>query len=222
MGLAAASCSDSDNGGGGLTPPPTNSFYNFATYNGSTADASSFSVQREGDAPAATVTFSRTFTDKQLKPGNRVYMAYTTTSGQQYVSGPGTLYSLTDVTGGKPVPATSDNSVRRSSPIKLASMERTGNYLNLIFQVAAVQSLSKLQLTVKENPKEPEYPMLGLYVRGDNEDAAYRYARVSFDIKDVLAPADVQGVKVEYFGATGIDTLTFNKSNGAGTITPMQ
>lgn len=215
------SCSETNNSGTGSVVPPEDTFYNFATYGGSSGDASSFTVYREGDAGSATITFSQTFTTEQLKAGNRVFMAYTTLSGQPYASGPGTLYSLQNVTGGKTVEATGINRVRTSTPVKMTEMKRTGNYLNMVFQVPSSGQLMKLELTEAPNLKQPEYPMLGLYVKTDNENAGYRYARVSFDVADVLAPADVKGFKVEYFGDRGIDTLTFVKSSGAGTITPI-
>lgn len=219
--LALQSCSDTDSPGTGGVVPPDNSFYNFATYGGSSGEGSSFTVYREGDAGSATITFSQSFTAEQLKAGSRVFMSYTTLSGQPYTSGPGTLYSLQNVTGGKTVPATGINRVRTSTPVKMTEMKRTGDYLNMVFQVPSSGQLMKLELTEAANLKDPEYPMLGLFVKTDNEMGAYRYARVSFDVTDVLAPADVKGFKVEYFGDRGIDTLTFVKSGGAGTITPI-
>ena len=115
--ICMASCSGSESGGGSVTPP-ANTFYSFATYNGSAEGKSSFDVQRDGNSPVATITFAREFTKDQLAAGTRVYIAYTTLSGQQYVSGPGQLYSITKVDGGKPVEATDANAVRLSSPIK--------------------------------------------------------------------------------------------------------
>ncbi len=220
---AAVSCSDKgDEPGTGTVPPPGDSFYNFATYNGSADASSSFTVIREGDAGEATVTFSRTFKPEQLAVGDRVFMAYTTLSGKEYVSGPGTLFSVSNVTGGKPVAATELNRVQQSTPVKLALMKRTGNYLNMAFQVPSSGSLNRLQLTQRENTRHPEYPLLGLYVRTDNEMANYQYARVSFDVAGVLALPDAKGFQVEYFGDRGIDTLTFVKSGGIGTITPVE
>jgi len=223
MAVIPVSCfNDDDDKGGSTLPPAADLFYDFATYNGSANNASSFSVQREGDSPEAVITFNRTFTDKQLKPGNRVFMAYTTMSGQRYVSGTGNLYAVSDATGGKPVAATDENRVNLSTPVKMTEMKRTGGYLNVVFQVPALQNLLKLQLTVKENEKDPAYPVMGLFVRTDDEFAGYQYARVSFDVKDVLAPADVKGLKVAYFGDNGLDTLTFVKGSGTGTITPAE
>ncbi|MBJ2183945.1 MAG: hypothetical protein JFR38_05455 [Muribaculaceae bacterium] len=220
-GFAAVSCADTNNNGGGSVPLPDDMFYNFATYNGSAESSSSFTVQRDGDSGEATVTFSQTFTKDQLKAGNRVFMAYTTVSGQQYVSGPGTLYSLSNATGDAPVAATADNSVRLSTPVKMTEVKRTGDYLNMVFQVPAQRSLKRMLLTVAENKKDPAYPVLGLYVRSDDETGDYRYARVSFDIKDVLAPADVKGIKVAYFDEKGVDTLTFVANTGS-VITPTE
>ncbi|MDE6452708.1 MAG: hypothetical protein K2L27_00735 [Muribaculaceae bacterium] len=219
-GVMLAACSTDDNSGGGTNPIPENSFYNFATYNGSSDKGSSFSVQPEGDGSSATITFSNTFTDKQLTVGNRVFMAYTTMSGQQYTSGPGTLYSISNANGGKPVAADASNRVKVSTPIKLTEMKRTGRYLNVVFQVPARNALNTLQLTEKPNEKEPAYPMLGLFVRTDSEQDNYKYVRVSFDVESVLEPADVKGFKVEYFGDGGVDTLTFAKGSGTGTIVP--
>lgn len=217
--VAMASCFDDDNNTGGGTLPPDNTFYSFATYNGTSGSVSSFEVQRPGDGTPATLTFSMTFTDAQLKAGTRVFIAYTTTSGQQYQSGPGTLYSVTKVDGGTPVPANESNLLELSTPVKMEDMTRTGNYLNMVFQMSAITNLTRLQLTEKENTKDPAYPILGLYVVTDNIEGTYKFFRASFDIKDVLEPAEVKGVKVAYFGDKGIDTLTFVKSN-AGTIIP--
>ncbi len=221
---AAVSCSDKGDepGTGTSTTPPDDSFYNFATYNGSGDNSSSFTVVREGDAGEATVTFSRTFKPEQLSVGDRVFMAYTTLSGKEYVSGPGTLFAVSNVTGGKPVTATELNRVQQSTPVKMVLMKRTGNYLNMAFQVSSLGSLSRLQLTQRDNIKNPEYPLLGLYVRSDSEMANYQYARVSFDVSGVLDLPDTKGFQVEYSGDRGIDTLTFVKSGGIGTITPMQ
>ena len=219
--ICMASCSGSESGGGSVTPP-ANTFYSFATYNGSAEGKSSFDVQRDGNSPVATITFAREFTKDQLAAGTRVYIAYTTLSDQQYVSGPGQLYSITKVDGGKPVEATDANAVRLSSPIKLAEMKRTGDYLNVVFQVSMLNTLMRVQLTEKENTKEPEYPMLGLYVLSDSELGQYRYARASFNVKSVLDREDVEGFKVEYYGDRGIDTLTFLKNSGPGTITPIE
>ncbi len=219
--IGMASCSGSESGGGSVTLP-SNAFYSFATYNGSAEGKSSFDVQRDGNSPVATITFAREFTKDQLAAGTRVYIAYTTLSGQQYVSGPGQLYSITKVDGGKPVEATDANAVRLSSPIKLAEMKRTGDYLNVVFQVSMLNTLMRVQLTEKENTKEPEYPMLGLYVLSDSELGQYRYARASFNVKSVLDREDVEGFKVEYYGDRGIDTLTFLKNSGPGTITPIE
>lgn len=219
LGMAMVSCFDDDDNNGGGTLPPDNTFYSFATYNGTSGSVSSFEVQRPGDATPATITFSMTFTDAQLKAGTRVYIAYTTTSGQQYASGPGTLYSVTKVDGGVPVPADEANRPGLSTPVKMEDMTRTGDYLNMVFQMSALKTLTHLELTEKENTKDPAYPILGLYVVTDSEDGTYKRFRASFDIKDVLEPAEVKGVKVTYFGDKGIDTLTFVKSN-TGTIIP--
>ncbi|MDE6135848.1 MAG: hypothetical protein K2F97_00035 [Muribaculaceae bacterium] len=219
MAAAMASCFGDDNNTGGGTLPPDNTFYSFATYNGTSGSVSSFDVQRPGDGTPATITFNMAFTDAQLKAGTRVYIAYTTASGQQYQSGPGTLYSVTKVDGGVPVPATESNSPGLSTPVKMDEMTRTGDYLNMVFRMSAVNNLTHLQLTEKDNTKDPAYPILGLYVLTDSEDGTYKYFRASFDIEDVLEPAEVKGVKVAYFGDNGIDTLTFVKSN-AGTIVP--
>lgn len=219
LAVAMASCFGDDNNTGGGTPLPDNTFYSFATYNGTSGEMSSFDVQRPGDGTPATITFNMAFTDAQLKAGTRVYIAYTTRSGEQYVSGPGTLYSVTKVDGGSPVPANESNHPGLSTPVKMDEMTRTGNYLNMVFQMSAINSLTRMQLTEKENTKDPAYPILGLYVRTDSEDGTYKYFRASFDIRDVLEPAEVKGVKVAYFGDNGIDTLTFVKTN-AGTIVP--
>lgn len=222
MAAAAASCSTDNSGGNGGGTMPDNMFYDFATYNGSTENSSSFEVQKNTDSGQATITFNNTFKDNQLKTGSRVYMAYTTLSGKQYQSGPGTLYVLRDVTGGAPVEATDELRVRASDAIKLAEMKRTGDYLNIIFQVPMSGSaLNRLALTQKPNEKEPAYPMLGLYVDTPNDMAPWQYVQASFDVSDVLAPADVEGFKVEYFDDKGIDTLTFVK-NSMGGITPIE
>ena len=123
LAIVPVSCFNDDDDNVGTTQPPVDDmFYDFATYNGSSNDASSFTVQSEGDSPEATLTFGMTFTEKQLKPGTRVFMSYTTMSGQRYVSGPGTLYALSDATGGAPVAATDENRVNVSVPVKMVEM----------------------------------------------------------------------------------------------------
>ncbi len=216
------SCMGDDESGRPGSVIPDNAFYNFATYNGSDQNTSSFTVNRDGDAGSATITFARAFDDKQLKAGARVYMAYTTASGQQYVSGPGTLYSLADVSGGEPVEATEANSVRLSTPVKLREMKRTGDYLNIIFEIPVSSSLRAMKLTEAPNPKDPAYPVLGFYIVSDVQEGTFRQARVSFDVDDVLDAEGVKGFKVAYKSdASGLDTLTFNKAN-TGTITPVE
>lgn len=215
-----ASCADSDSTP--VNPPlPTGAFYNFATYNGSDASACSFTVQREGDAGSAVITFAQTFTDKQIKTGDRVFMAYTTESGKQYVSGAGKLYNFVNVTGGKPVEATAANSARLSTPVKMEEMKRTGGYLNMVFRIPVNRNLKNLCLTEETNTKDPAYPVLALFIESDVQEGEYRQGRVSFDVTDVLAPADVKGIRVAYKGDAGLDTITFNKID-AGTIKPIE
>lgn len=218
--LGATSCIK-DNDGGDTGPAlPDNTFFSFATYNGSADGQSSFTVEREGDAGSATITFGMAFNDQQLKPGTRMFIAYTTASGQQYVSGPGTLYSCSNVDGGEPVEATGANSVRLSAPIKLEEATRTGDYLNVVFKAPMNQRLLSVVMTEAPNLKDPAYPVVGLYVVSDVQEGAWHQARASFDIEDVLEEEGVRGVRFAYRGDTGLDTLTFNKSN-PGTITPI-
>ncbi|MDE6270833.1 MAG: hypothetical protein K2M12_08295 [Muribaculaceae bacterium] len=218
--LGATSCIKDDNGGTVGPTLPDNAFFNFATYNGSKEGQSSFTVQREGDAGSATITFGMAFNDQQLKPGTRTFISYTTATGQQYVSGPGTLYSCANVDGGDPVEATAANSVRLSAPIKLQTATRTGDYLNVTFEVPMNRRLLSIALTEAPNLKDPAYPVVGLYLVSDVEEGAWHQARVSFDIDDVLDEEGVKGVRFAYRGDTGLDTLTFNKTN-SGTITPI-
>ena len=65
--ICMASCSGSESGGGSVTPP-ANTFYSFATYNGSAEGKSSFDVQRDGHSPLAPLTFARELT-KNKPPG---------------------------------------------------------------------------------------------------------------------------------------------------------
>lgn len=218
---ALTSCLNDDNKGSSGTVTPAQSFYNFATYNGSTTDGSSFTIVREGDAPSATITFTNTYTDKQLAKGNRVFMAYYTSSGQEFASGPGTLFALNNVTGDPLEAATDANSPTGSTPIKLTQVTNTGDYLNVVFQIPSNGNLKTLKLTEATDAQKPGWPILGLYVRTDNDQADYRYARVSFDIASVLAPAEVEGVRFICFDDKGMDTLRFSKAGGSSTIKPV-
>lgn len=219
--VAAASCAGESVTPGPGNVIPDNAFYSFATYNGSNGSSSSFTVSREGDAGSATITFAMAFNDTQLKVGSRVYIVYTTASGQQYVSGPGTLYSCANVSGGEPVDADAQNSVRYSTPVKMKELKRTGDYLNMIFDIPVSSDLKALKLTEDENSKDPAYPVLGLYVVSDVQEGSWRQARVSFDIEDVIDGEDIKGFKVAYKDeSVGLDTITFKKSN-TGTITPV-
>lgn len=190
--IALASCSGTEN------PEPEPVVYNIVTYESTSADGSvsTFSYQVNGDSPLITLT-AKWNVPEAIIPGMRLLLAYVPESLTTQ-SGAVKLLGFTTVPGGE---AKISSTIPKSEPMRLNSIWRSGNYLNLNGIVTLSGQVSEISLYADQstiNSPEPHtYVVIG---NGDGnlDKEAERKLYASWDISQIWAMPALEALLVTY------------------------
>lgn len=172
--------------------------YNFVTYE-STSDEggeSVFTYQVNGDSPIVTLT-AEWSPQESIKPGMRLLLAYVPENSTTE-SGPVDIQSYAILPGGE---IRYDEPARGSETVRLNSMWRSGNYLNLDGMVTFGGAASEISLYAEPGSEAAAEPLLTVVVRkadGEAEVAAERRLYASWDISAIWSKSNAEAVRVAY------------------------
>ena len=192
---------------------PDNTCVDFATFVSTSDNGSVFTLRKNGDSPLITLTAPVKIDISQLKPGTRVLIRYLPSGGQApYESGPITLYGIGFIFTGDvdPEPLETIESWK-SDVIKLMSMTRSGEYLDIWAQGDYGDKATRFSLVVDETTLDDEYPQLYLVFEGDNGLGFPHQLYASFTLSNVWDRSTCKGVTVHYHNGNGNETQTFIK-----------
>lgn len=209
-------CNASDNGGGGSVIPP-NTQYDFATLTSTNQSGSIFTLFKANDS--SPITYSSTVSlagKKDLAPGDRLIIAYTTTGIlKPYESGPINLLGYIMMNNANST-VTDLEGAWRSDALEMEVLTRTGPYINMQMQLFARDNVTRGEILLVADPNKLDQAVPELFLvydnpknYGDNKYLAY----ASFDITDIWTRPTCRGVKVTYQTTNGIKSTTFDNND---------
>ncbi len=218
--LALPSCNSKSD-----TPDWTDStMQDVVTLTGATDKGFSVVFRKENDSPLITLTFSgdnQRIDTSYVKVGQRFLLAYTPESGLPYVSGPATAYGYSPIPNVKLSFGSVDgNQSWMSEEIRVLSLWRTGNWINLNCTAPMKQTYKKLALVVDEATKDNEIPTAYLLYLSDNMvEATEQQLIATFDISEIWSNDKYKGLTVVVANAAGQHRFPFSK-DGQEVIKP--
>lgn len=202
-----------------------NYFTDIVTYQSHSAQGSLFTFQQDGDSPLIELVAAQTMNPNDFEIGDRVAIQYWPQSNQQYVSGPITVLSASNIIGkGSKIIAADADTLQdwRSNAMKEYRIWRSGNYMNFIMQVDMSSHRNiKCQARLDKSTLDSEYPTIYLLYGPDDvycELTGFLYG--SYDISEVWAQ-NIKGINVKYTNEDGSkQTITLHKVGSS--ISPVQ
>ncbi len=211
--LALASCGDD-----GVDNTLSNtSVYDFVTLEAKGDDGSTFTLRKSGDSELITYTSSFSFAnDTTINCGDRLIIKYLRTDGQPYTSGPITLsgYRYLD---NYPQMVVNDNSDGIdeivSEPLKVTSMTRTGQYINMQAQLSCqvTDNPALLCMCTDEEKIDDPMPVLRILYLAAQPGENYMTGYCSWDISAIWDRDTCQGVEIQYVTPAGTASQSFLK-----------
>lgn len=188
----------------------------FATYVESNTAGSVFTLRKNGDSDLITLTAAGVMVNnEQVKPGNRVIIQYIPSGGQQpYQSGPISLYSITKIINGG-VGSESLETIRSwsSDPVKMMTLNRSGQYLDVWAEATFDDSIIRFSLTVDESTVDDSCPQLYLVFESDEKTVVRTHQiYASFDLSSVWDLPTCEGININYRTQSGQSSVAFQKT----------
>lgn len=208
--LAIASCSSDE-------PEyrvPTDTCYDFVTFESKSAKGSEFSLRRSGDSDLITYRSAYPFAqDTILHKGYRFIIQYRRVDGEPYTSGQITLYGYRLLDNANSQQVVAYDTQRTSEMVKLQTITRTGKYINMQLQMSCLQAgkAKMLELAVDGATLDSDMPELRLVYRSAAPGPNYCTGYASFDISSVWDLPACRGVKVIYTTPNGEESTSFYK-----------
>lgn len=205
------SCGSNDAG----TDLRDESCYDFATFVSSNDKGSVFTLRKAGDSPLVTLTSDARIDNMKLQAGTRVLIQYVPSGGQApYVSGPIDLLGIGRIINGAVESHPNDTIMSwPSSPIKLTSMNRSGEYVDIWAQGDFTTKINRFDLVADEETVDDAVPSLRLVFEGDRGIGYPHQIYASFDINDIWSMSSCRGIDITYLTAAGEQHLTLYKSD---------
>lgn len=215
--LGAAGCNSNDDPNGGSYELICN---DFVTFEGNANGQASFTFRKEGDSPLITLTSTQQLTTADFKPDTRIIISYSPESGKQYTSGPVKLLAAMNVEGRGSEPAATTAAATSnwaSEEINVASLIRSGDYINVQFTGALGSQTPVTNLYVDEATLDSECPELHLVFgpyHGVTTTTYFFYG--SWSIASIWNNPNTKSVKVLYKSAGGAmgGSVTLTKDSG--------
>lgn len=226
IGVMSTSCNSDDNN----NMLPSDMCVDFATFVKTSDKGSVFTLRKSGDSELVTLTAAVKIDSEKLKPETRVIIHYTPSGGQKpYESGPINLYGITEIQNGTPE-SESLETIKSwpSEKFKMMSITRSGEYLDVWAELSFSSKPTRFTLAVDEATINDEYPELYLVFTSDNQIGRIRQYYASFKLSSVWDLSTCKGVKVNYDGVNGSESVTFKKEDrkplepGTDPVTPTE
>jgi len=208
--VAFSACSD-DNDGPTGPQVPNDALYDIATLSATTANSSTFTVQKDVNSAPVSYFSSFSFADNKTFPvGGRMLIVYTMMNdAKPYTSGPIQLYGYAKLNNTEESVLTGTGSHYdqwNSDPVKLMSMWRTGDYLNVhaLMYATTVARPTKFILVADETTLDKPVIETHLIVESNTTDGGNQSPIYgSFNIKTLLDIETCQTVRVNYYDISG-------------------
>lgn len=176
-------CDDSDSVNG----PVDVTSWDIATFTGNSAGHATFTVSPGDDAPVAILTADRTLESENIKPGDRVYIAYVPADNRPYTTCSITLLTVSRINQAD-VEAVdfNPNDGWDKDPVYLLTAWRTGTYLNIYCRLP--YSTEPRIFTVTADRATVGTPRPQLYLHHTLPEAVNSFSRAyyaSFDISAI-------------------------------------
>ena len=199
-------------------------FVDVATLESNSTLGASLTLRKLNDSPLVTLTSPQQFDPSYFKVGKRVVIAYAPANGEQYVSGPVSIYSavLAIGEGDKPEPGTAEATNNwASGQIKMISAWRTGKYLNLAFN-GSTYSDPVCHLYLDKATADTDNPHLYFTFA---PKGAFEFTEgtfyASYNIEDLWDDPNVKSITLSYCD-TNDANASKNFVKGASEITPAE
>lgn len=195
--LLAGSCNSNNN-----DIPQVKQYIDFVTVRSAASNGGVFTFRKENDSPLITLTSVQNFAQSIMKEGDRIVINYAPESGEQYVSGPVTIYQAvsTEGKGAAPVEKTASETHNWASDrVSMALAERSGEYINLIFTASTVADPKECAVYVDAETVGTATPHLHLVFEAGNASMGkdyYFYA--SYSIADLWNDPATKSIRLYY------------------------
>ena len=193
-------------------PDPTPVVYNIVTYESTATDGSlsTFSYQVSGDSPLITLSAKWDVPDG-VRSGMRLLLAYIPES-HTIESGAVSIVSYAMIPGGEFKLA---ETVPESQRIRMVSMWRSGDYLNLHAEVTLSGQPSEISLYAESSTVDSSCPQAYIVIgEGDGElvEAAGRQLYASWNISELWSLPSLEEISVAYTDPSGeLKSIEFTK-----------
>ncbi len=181
--LSPSGCAGSDSVDG----PVDVTTWDIATFTGNSAGHAIFTVSPGNDAPEAVLTAQRAVESDNIKPGDRVYIAYVPADNRPYTTGPITLSAVTRINQAD-VEAVNFNPDGGwdNDPVYLLTVWRTGTYLNIYCRLPYSTEPRIFTVTADRATVGTPRPQLYLnHTLPENVNSFSRAYYASFDISAI-------------------------------------
>lgn len=197
--LMLASCGDDNT----VNHPVAMTLYNIVTYEGETDGVTLFTFRQVDDSPLISLTTPQRITS-QIERGERLRIAYQSEGGA-YESAQIRLLAASKVNNGAvKCHPTSEFEFWCQDPVWVASLWRTGSYINLDCRLMWAQEARQFCIVADRSTLATQRPQLYI-VHALPQGAAASYMRSHFASWDIADVWDLPGI-------TGVD-IHVNNSN---------
>ncbi len=201
--------------------PVNGSFLDIVTVQSAGSTGSTFTFRSLNDSPEITLTTDQFFEDVSIKSGTRILLNYIPESGKQFESGPVRVIGFTRCLGPDiTVAKTSNESEWSSSPVYLAAMWRSGQWLNLQMVLRMSTSPRRFALVLDPDTEDSDEPELHIVFTPDVNVNFSSPAYASYNISSLWDKPEVEAIKVFYIGLDGQEHSARIIRDGSTVIKP--
>ncbi len=180
-----------------------NYFVDIVTLESTGSSGSVMSLQQMEDSPVITLLSTQRFESEDIEAGKRIVIYYHPESNKQYVSDNINIGSAsTTFGGGDPYRLSTALATNNweSNTIKIASIWRTGKYLNFVFTASTSSDAISCDLFLDEATVGSNYPNFHIVFKAPTGamPTSYTYY-ASFDISETWQK-DIDGIRINYSG----------------------
>lgn len=217
VGFTACNSEDGPDG------PTAGSFLDIVTVESAGSAGSTFTFRSLNDSPEITLTTDQFFEDVSIKSGTRILLNYIPESGKQFESGPVRVIGFTRCLGPEiTVAKTSNASEWSSSPVYLAAMWRSGEWLNLQMVLQMNSNPRRFALVLDPATEDSDEPELHIVFVPDVNVNFSSAAYASYNISSLWEKPEVEAIKVFYVGLDGQEYSARIIRSGNSVIKPSE
>lgn len=213
LALSLGACSTKDDEPG----TERNFFTDIVTYANESGTGTTFTFRKDGDSPEIILTTPQKLSSADFTLGSRIVIQYWPHTNHQYTSGEVSVLVANNITGsGAEVPAAaaSGSNPWASLGVDMYRLNRTGKYLNFIFEAPySDRHVIPSRAVVDEATLGSEYPEIHIiYGPDDTFTTTTGYVYGSYSIANLWDAPGTKGVKVYYYDSNKtLKEVTFHK-----------